>query len=359
LVLDGAELELDKNCVIETVVDDENVKMFFDTGAKISYIHSKFTNNIAIFGQSNDFFPGYGRFDLETCHLKTHIGTKGINIRYGKLPEDLEERLLQYTDGIIGIDLLKSFNCLLSFKRNTMVLQPYKNKKIVFFTGAGISAESGISTFRDSGGVWEEYDIEKVCSAGCLDTNRDETLEFYDKRRFDLKNKRPNKAHYTIAKLQEEYPKSVHIITQNVDDLFEKAGCKDVLHLHGFLTKVRCEDDKCDYITDIGYSEIGYESCPLCGEYLRPDVVFFGEEAPNYLKMYSLLKDVDITVVIGTSGNVINVNNVIENSKYNILNNLEQDNVIDDKKFDKLIYSRATVAIDEIEKTIIKAICEN
>ena len=225
------------------------------------------------------------------------------------------------------------------------------NKKIVFFTGAGISAESGISTFRDTDGLWEKYDIKDICSAGCLDTNRDETVDFYNKRRLDLQDKRPNKAHHTIAKLQDKYPDSIKIVTQNVDDLFENANCKDVLHLHGFLTEVICEDEDCLYKRDIGY-ENQKVTCPLCGEYIRPNIVFFGEQAPNYWNMYGILKDVDMIIIIGTSGNVINVHHLIEDAKYSILNNLEFSYAIKDEMFDKVIYDRATIAIDSIEEMV-------
>jgi len=222
------------------------------------------------------------------------------------------------------------------------------DKKVVFFTGAGISAESGISTFRDTGGLWEQYKIEDICTAGCLDTNRDETVEFYNKRRDDIKDKIPNKAHITISKLQKKYPNNIKIITQNVDDLFEKAGCTDILHLHGFLPQIRCQDDYCDYITNIGY-ESQADECPLCGGYLRPNIVFFGEQAPKYQDMYEELQDVDMIIIIGTSGNVINVQYLIDGAKYSILNNLEYSSAIDDNLFDKVIYDKATVAIDEIE----------
>lgn len=222
------------------------------------------------------------------------------------------------------------------------------NKKIVFFTGAGISADSGISTFRDEDGTWENYDVKKICTAGCLDTNRDETISFYDQRRIDLKDKRPNKAHYVIAELQEKYPSNIKIITQNVDDLFEKAGCKDVLHVHGFLTEVKCEDEECHYKSDIGYKKQEL-ACRLCGEYIRPNVVFFNEQAPEYAKMWGILRNVDIVVVIGTSGEVINVHHIIENADYSILNNIEYNYAIMDDLFDKVIYERAPVAIDEIK----------
>jgi NAD-dependent deacetylase len=124
--------------------------------------------------------------------------------------------------------------------------------KVVIFSGAGISAESGLSTFRDADGLWEKYRIEEICTAGCLNWNRENTLTFYDARREQLDSVMPNAAHYAIAKLQEKYSKDIAIITQNVDDLFERAGCKDILHLHGFLPRLRCEE--CGATHLIGYT---------------------------------------------------------------------------------------------------------
>ena len=221
------------------------------------------------------------------------------------------------------------------------------NKKIVFFSGAGISAESGISTFRDTGGLWEEYNIDDICTAGCLDKNREQTVEFYNQRREDIKDKIPNLAHNKIVELQNKYPNNIKIITQNVDDLFEKAGAKDILHLHGFLPEVRCENEQCNEIFNIAY-ENQEKYCPSCGEYLRPNIVFFGEQAPKYKDLYELIEDVDIMVIMGTSGNVINVYGLLHSTDYGILNNLEPSEAIDDRVFHKVIYDKATVAIEEI-----------
>lgn len=106
--------------------------------------------------------------------------------------------------------------------------------KIIIFSGAGLSASSGISTFRDSDGLWENHDINEICSAGCLDWNYENTINFYNLRRKDIEEKLPNNAHKMIARLKDKYPEKIEVITQNVDDLLEKANCKDVIHLHGF-----------------------------------------------------------------------------------------------------------------------------
>jgi len=221
--------------------------------------------------------------------------------------------------------------------------------KIVIFSGAGISAESGIPTFRDVGGIWDNYKIEEVCVAGCLDTNREKTIEFYDKRRFELENVKPNKAHLEIAKLKQKYPNEIAVITQNVDDLFEKAGITDVIHIHGFLKEIRCE--KCEFVEDIGYKKIKdiypNEKCPKCDNLLRPNVVFFEESASLYIKAYQELDDCEMIVVIGTSGGVVNTDILIQN-RYSILNNLKKSIYINDELYDDVIYKSATEAIDEI-----------
>lgn len=220
--------------------------------------------------------------------------------------------------------------------------------KIIIFSGAGISVESGISTFRDSGGLWEEHKIEDVCSYDSLEKNRDLVINFYDKRREDISDKNPNYAHYQISKLQKKYPNDIKLITQNVDDLFEKAGCEDVLHIHGFLRELKCTS--CNYIRDIEYEsqqENNYD-CPECNIPLRPNIVFFGENAPKYRDLYQELEDCEMFVTIGTSGNVVDVSSLAYYVKKAILNNLEPSSAIDEDKFDKCIYKKATEAIDEI-----------
>ena len=225
--------------------------------------------------------------------------------------------------------------------------------KVIVLSGAGISAESGISTFRDSDGLWEEYDIKDICTVGCLDNNRDETIEFYDKRRLDLIDKEPNKAHKVLANLKNKYKDDIAIITQNVDNLFEKAGVPhdDVIHLHGYLTKVECE--KCGLVYDIGCKKIGLDSfdgkCPTCGsKKIRPFIVMFGEAAPMYDRLYKEMENCELLVVIGTSGNVISVDNLAVHVDKSILNNLEESKAIFDELYTKVLYKKATEAIDEI-----------
>ena len=225
--------------------------------------------------------------------------------------------------------------------------------KVIILSGAGISAESGISTFRDSDGLWEKYKIKDICTVGCLHKNRKATIEFYDYRRSELKDKEPNYTHKVISQLKSKYPNEIAVITQNVDDMFEKADCSDVLHLHGFLKELKCK--KCNTILDIGYEKQSgnYESCSKCNKLLRPNIVFFGEQAPKYKDMYKEFKNCEVLVVIGTSGAVINTDMFLNSQiKLSILNNLEPSSYINDSLYSKVLYKKATLAIDEIADDI-------
>lgn len=222
--------------------------------------------------------------------------------------------------------------------------------KVIILSGAGISAESGISTFRDSGGLWEEYNIKDICQAGCLETNYETTLNFYDKRRYELHEKQPNHAHFMIAQLKEKFPQDIAVITQNVDDLFEKAHCKKIVHLHGFLPEIRCQNKSCDYIENIGYAAQNKEQrCPKCDQKLRPNIVFFGEAAPKYEYLFQAFNDCEVLIVIGTSGYVINTDMFLNpDIKLSILNNLEKSEALDETLYTKVFFKEATKAIDEI-----------
>lgn len=219
--------------------------------------------------------------------------------------------------------------------------------KVVIFSGAGISAESGLSTFRDADGLWEKYRIEEICQAGCLSWNRENTLAFYDARREQLSAVEPNAAHHAIAKLQEKFLNDIAIITQNVDDLFERAGCKDVLHLHGFLPRLRCEE--CGATQIIGYTKQDRTfTCKNCGGSFRPDIVFFGEAAPMYEHLYEAMEDCQFLAIIGSSGNVVAMDHFALHVKVSILNNLEPSDAINERVYTKVLYKKATEAIDEI-----------
>ena len=174
-------------------------------------------------------------------------------------------------------------------------------KRLVVLTGAGMSSESGIRTFRDSGGLWEEYEVTEVATYDAWMRNRDLVLRFYNERRRQLAGCKPNAGHTGLAQLEKNF--DVQIITQNIDDLHERAGSKKVLHLHGELTKARSSVDPA-LIYDIGYRDINNGDKCEKGSQLRPHIVWFGEEVPMMENAVSLAAEADIFVVIGSSLNV-------------------------------------------------------
>ena len=174
-------------------------------------------------------------------------------------------------------------------------------KKIVVLTGAGVSAESGIKTFRDSGGLWEEHRVEDVATFDAWERNPYLVLEFYNQRRKQLYECSPNAAHFALAELEKKF--DVQIITQNVDDLHERAGSTKVLHLHGELKKVRSTlDENLVYELD-GWELKKGDKCEK-GSQLRPHIVWFGEAVPNIVPATQQSSESDIFLVIGTSLNV-------------------------------------------------------
>ena len=174
-------------------------------------------------------------------------------------------------------------------------------KKIVVLTGAGISAESGVRTFRDSDGLWEEHRIEDVATYEAWQRNQQLVLDFYNQRRKQLYEVKPNEGHMALVELEKEF--EVHIITQNVDDLHEQAGSTHVLHLHGELKKVRSTvDNSLVYMLD-GWELKKGDLCEK-GSQLRPHIVWFGEAVPMIEPASELAAQADIFVVIGTSLNV-------------------------------------------------------
>lgn len=175
--------------------------------------------------------------------------------------------------------------------------------KLVISSGAGISAESGISTFRDAGGLWENYPVMEVCSADGFCRNPKLVHEFYNARRKDLVSKQPNDAHKILAELENYF--DVYVITQNVDDLHERAGSSKILHLHGELMKIRSVKNP-DYVEslDLEHLETTPETIGKNGDKMRPHIVFFQEAVPNMETAVDWVHEADIFVVIGTSLNV-------------------------------------------------------
>ncbi len=170
-------------------------------------------------------------------------------------------------------------------------------RHLVVLSGAGVSADSGIETFRDSDGLWAKHKIEDVCTPDALAHNLGLVLNFYNERRKQLLRVTPNDGHYVIAKLQEYY--DVEVITQNIDDLHERAGSSRVLHLHGELLKCTSMKDSSFIDTVKGDLNIG-DTCPKGGQ-LRPYVVFFGEDVPEMERAIEIVSTADILIIVGTS----------------------------------------------------------
>ena len=170
-------------------------------------------------------------------------------------------------------------------------------KKLVVLTGAGISAESGLKTFRDSDGLWEGYDIEDVATPRAWEKNPQLVLEFYNYRRREVAKAQPNAAHIGLAELQDDF--DVHIITQNIDDLHERAGSKKVFHLHGEIFKMRCERNE-ELVYEIR-DDINWGDKSEKGFQLRPHIVWFEEPVPMIEEAMKITRTAEIFVVVGTS----------------------------------------------------------
>jgi NAD-dependent deacetylase len=170
-------------------------------------------------------------------------------------------------------------------------------KKLVVLSGAGISAESGLKTFRDSDGLWEGYEVTEVATPRAWKKNPQLVLDFYNQRRKNVLDAKPNGAHYGLAELEKDF--DVHIITQNIDDLHERSGSTKVMHLHGEIFKMRSEhDDELIYEirTDIKFGDVAED-----GKQLRPHIVWFEEPVPMIEYAIDIVRDADIFVVVGTS----------------------------------------------------------
>ena len=239
--------------------------------------------------------------------------------------------------------------------------------KIMIISGAGLSAESGISTFRDSDGLWENYDVMTVCSTQGWQQDRALVTNFYNARREDLEDKEPNAMHRALADLEKRYPGQIIHLTQNVDNLLEKAGCKEAIHLHGTLTDLRC--DSCQQPFHVGYrAQQEDEQCPHCGGYdIRHNVVMFGESAPMYQNIYRAIDESDLFIAIGTSGQVIDIVSLVQEFNHSILINPKQErhatafgdfekNI--DAYFEHFLQTTATAAVPEMTTIIEEHLCQ-
>ena len=225
-------------------------------------------------------------------------------------------------------------------------------KRIVVLTGAGISAESGIKTFRDADGLWEGHDVMEVATPEGWHRNQELVLEFYNQRRKQLLTVKPNKAHQLLAELEDNY--DVNIITQNVDDLHERAGSNNVLHLHGELRKVRSTIDETlvyNWNSDLNLGD----NCNK-GSQLRPHIVWFGEAVPNLSIAEEITQTANILIIIGTSMQVYPAANLIYHCKEGIpIYFIDPKPSISEDQFKNLtvIAENATVGMEKLYQLLI------
>lgn len=224
-------------------------------------------------------------------------------------------------------------------------------KKMVVLTGAGISAESGISTFRDVNGLWEGYDIQEVASPNGWSKNRNLVLDFYNKRRKNVIESVPNLAHKILVDLEDFF--DIRIITQNVDDLHERAGSKYIVHLHGEIRKSRSTLNS-NLTFDIDGWELNVgDKCPL-GSQLRPHIVWFGEDVPLINDAIELVENADVFLIIGTSLLVYPAAGLIQFAKENIQKYYIDANPAEVKGINhlKVVNQKATVGMQMLYKEL-------
>jgi len=224
-------------------------------------------------------------------------------------------------------------------------------KRIVVLTGAGISAESGIKTFRDSGGLWENHRVEDVASPEGWRRNQQLVINFYNQRRKQLLECAPNRAHYALAKLEKKY--EVTIITQNVDDLHERGGSTNIIHLHGELLKVRSTVDE-NLVYDWKKDILPGDKCEK-GSQLRPHIVWFGEAVPKMEEAIPIVRDADIFIVVGTSLVVYPAAGLVNYTKYETSKWLIDPSDIALPRIPnlKFINEKATVGVDYLVNELL------
>ncbi len=232
---------------------------------------------------------------------------------------------------------------------------PYRN--VVILTGAGISAESGIQTFRAQDGLWENHKIEDVATPEGFERNPDLVQDFYNKRRLGLQNPaiKPNAAHNALGKLEAELVGTVTIITQNIDNLHERGGNSDVIHMHGELLKARCSESN-QVIEEKGEIHTG-DLCHCCQipSQMRPHVVWFGEMPLRMGDIYAALESADLFISIGTSGVVYPAAGFVHDAKmhgaHTIEINLEPSAV--ESEFEEKRYGKASVEVPKLVEEIL------
>ena len=223
-------------------------------------------------------------------------------------------------------------------------------KKLVILSGAGVSAESGVQTFRGGNGLWDGHKVEDVASPRGWNMNQQLVLDFYNKRRAELHTVEPNDAHKIIAELEKDF--DVHIITQNVDDLHERAGSTNVLHLHGELFKAR-STVKDDYVID-WFGNMTEDDIDDEGDQLRPHIVWFGEDVPMMNTATRIIKTADIVIIIGTSMQVYPAANLVFHTHAPDIYYVDPDPAkVDDIELN-YIKSSATKGMKKLKKLLMK-----
>lgn len=228
-----------------------------------------------------------------------------------------------------------------------------KKKNIVILTGAGISAESGLGTFRDVGGLWDEFDINEVATPEAWEKNPTLVLDFYNKRRKIVLDSSPNQAHICLAELEDYF--EVHIITQNIDNLHERSGSSNVIHLHGEILKAQCSVNDQE-VVEMEKSDIQIGELSSSGHQLRPHVVWFGEAVPRMYEAEQLVGEADIFIVVGTSLNVYPAANLIYSCKKSCEKYIVDLNDLSKVKFKNLtlLKGNASERLPELVDTLIK-----
>ncbi len=230
--------------------------------------------------------------------------------------------------------------------------------QLIIFSGAGLSAESGLSTFRGTSGLWENVPLDVVCNFATWERNFDAVHAFYDARRIAASDAKPNQAHVIIAEWQKRWPDRVRILTQKVDPLLERAGCHSVVHLHGDALSMHCV--VCDLqwkIEAVAYDQSG---CPTCGKKktVKPAVVFFGQAAPEYETLHTIVRNLrpsDTAIIVGTSGTVLPADQLFGASPaFSILVNLEPGTAMNEAAFSARHYGPATQILPELTGLIEK-----
>ena len=226
-------------------------------------------------------------------------------------------------------------------------------RRLIVLTGAGMSAESGIATFRDSGGLWEKYPVEQVATPEGFEADPELVLNFYNMRRRELLKAKPNEGHRMLAELENDF--DVHIITQNIDNLHEQAGSSRVLHLHGELMKARSTgDDSLIYDIDPLHCDIRLGDLCEKGFQLRPHIVWFGEAVPLIPEAEEITHGADIFVIIGTSLNVYPAAGLLNEVKRNIPVYLIDPKEVHTRRYDiHHIQKGASEGIIELKKIIL------